>query len=148
MKAVVQNAYGSTDVLQYKEVEKPTIEENEMLVRVRATSLNAGDYFTMVGSPWLVKMTVGFPKPKDHILGWDIAGRVLAVGEKVTLFKPGDEVFGCCSHAFAEYIKAEPESFALRPANATFEQAAAVPTGGLTALQMLRDVGKIQSGHI
>lgn len=145
MKAIVQNGYGSPNVLELKEVNKPVIKENEVLVRVHSTAINAGDYFSMKGSPWLVRMTVGFPKPKDYIPGWDVAGNVEAVGKKVTLFQPGDEVYGACSHTFAEYVSANADYLALKPANLTFEQAAAVPTAALTALQALRDVGKLQS---
>ena len=106
MKAIVQNNYGSPDVLALKEVAKPAIKDNEVLVRVHAASINAGDYFSMRGSPWLVRFSVGFPKPKDYILGWDVAGRVEAVGSAVTQFRPGDEVFAAVNHAFAEYVSA------------------------------------------
>jgi NADPH:quinone reductase-like Zn-dependent oxidoreductase len=147
MKAIVQNNYGSPDVLAIKEVARPTIQDNQVLVRVHANSLNAGDYFTMLGSPWLVRTSVGFPKPKDYILGWDMAGRVEAVGGAVTQFQPGDEVYGAVNHAFAEYVIAAADRLALKPANLSFEQAAAVPTAGLTALQGLRDAGKVQPGQ-
>jgi len=147
MKAIVQNAYGSPDVLDLKEVDKPEVKENDVLVRVNATAINAGDYFSMRGSPWLARLTVGFPKPKDYILGWDVAGYVEAVGKKVTQFQPGDEVFGACIHTFAEYVSADAGNFAIKPANLTFEQAAAVPTAALTALQGLRDAGKMQAGQ-
>ena len=106
MKAIVQNDYGSANVLKLKEVEKPVVKENDVLVSVNAAALNAGDVFLMRGSPWLARFTVGFPKPKNYILGWDVAGRVQAVGNKVTQFKPGDEVFGACNHTFAEYVSA------------------------------------------
>lgn len=147
MKAIVQNDYGSPDVLQIKEVAQPEVKENQVLVRVHAASINAGDYFSMSGSPWLVRTSIGFPKPKDYILGWDVAGRVEAVGVQVTQFKPGDEVFGGCSHAFAEYVSSNAGNFAPKPTNLTFEQAAAVPTAALTALQGLRDAGKVQAGQ-
>lgn len=147
MKAIVQNAYGSPDVLTLKVVEKPVIEENEVLVKVQAASLNAGDYFSMRGSPWLVRTSVGFPKPKDYILGWDMAGTVEAVGNQVTRFQPGDEVFAICSAALAEFVCVAEDKLALKPTNLTFEQAAAAPTAALTALQGLRDVGKVQPGQ-
>jgi NADPH:quinone reductase-like Zn-dependent oxidoreductase len=147
MKAIVQNAYGSPDVLQLKEVAPPEVKENSVLVRVLATSVNAGDCFSLQGSPWLVRFSVGFPRPKDYILGWDVAGRVEAVGENVTQFKPGDEVFGGASHTFAEYVSTNAKNLALKPANLTFEQAASVSTAGLTALQGLRDAGKLQPGQ-
>ena len=92
MKAIVQNDYGSPNVLKLQEVARPVVKENDVLVNVNAVSINAGDLFTLRGSPWLVRLTVGFPKPKDNILGWDIAGRVQEVGENVTQFQPGDEV--------------------------------------------------------
>ena len=147
MKAIVQTGYGSPDVLQLKEVEKPTPKDNEVLIKVHAAAVNAGDYFSMRGSPWLVRIVVGFPKPKNYILGWDLAGQVKAVGKKVKRFQPGDEVFGSCNHTFAEYVSADADKFAMRPDNLTFEQAAAVPTAALTALKGLRDAGKVQPGQ-
>jgi NADPH:quinone reductase-like Zn-dependent oxidoreductase len=147
MKALVQNAYGSPDVLQIKEIDKPEIKANEVLVCVQAASLNAGDVFSMKGSPWLARFTVGFPKPKDYVLGWDMAGYVEAVGSNVTRFQPGDEVYAASSHTFAEYVCAAEDQLALKPANLTFEESAAVPTAALTALQGLRDAGKLQSGQ-
>jgi NADPH:quinone reductase-like Zn-dependent oxidoreductase len=147
MKAIVQNNYGSPDVLELREVDRPVVTDDSMLIRVHATSINAGDYFSIKGSPWLVRMSVGFPKPKNYILGWDVAGRIEAVGKNVERFKPGDEAFGACSHAFAECVSADADKFALKPANLTFEQAAAVPTAALTALQALRDKGNLQPGQ-
>jgi NADPH:quinone reductase-like Zn-dependent oxidoreductase len=147
MKAVVQNGYGSPDVLCIKEMEKPQAGEDDVLIGVRAVSLNAGDLFTVRGSPWLVRTSVGFPKPKDYILGWDVAGRVEAVGGNVTRFQPGDAVYCTCSSAFAEYVVVPQEQVAFKPSNLTYEEAAAVPTAGLTALQGLRDAGKVQPGQ-
>ena len=147
MKAIVQNAYGSPDLLELKTVDKPRVRGNEVLVRVHAAALNAGDYFSMKGSPWLARFSVGFPKPKDYILGWDAAGEVEEVGENVKGFIPGEAVFGACSHTLAEVVTATEDSFASKPANLTFEQAAAVPTAALTALQGLRDAGKVQPGQ-
>jgi NADPH:quinone reductase-like Zn-dependent oxidoreductase len=147
MKAIVQNEYGSPDVLKLKEVDKPVVKENDVLVSVHAAALNAGDYFSMRGSPWLARFTVGFPKPKNYILGWDLAGHVEAVGKNVKLFQPGDEVFASCNGTLAEYACAAEEKFAMKPTNLTFEQAAAVPTAAITALQGLRDAGKLQPGQ-
>ena len=147
MKAIVQNHYGSPGLLELKEVDKPQVKEDQVLVRVHAAALNAGDYFSMQGSPWLARFSVGFPRPRDYILGWDLAGQVEEVGKNVKGFKPGDEVFGSCSHTLAEYVCAAEGHLAPKPATLTFEQAAAVPTAALTALQGLRDAGKIQPGH-
>ena len=147
MKAIVQTDYGSPDVLELKEIDRPVVKDNDVLVRVHAAAINAGDYFSMSGSPWVARFTVGFPKPKNYILGWDLAVQVKAVGKKVKRFQPGDEVFGSCNHTFAEYVSADADKFAMKPANLTFEQAAAVPTAALTALQGLRDAGKVQPGQ-
>ena len=148
MKAVVQVGYGSADVLEFKEIDKPVAADDEVLVRVHAVSLGAGDYFAMRGVPFPIRMYVGFPKPKkDHVVGLDVAGRVEAVGKNVTRFKPGDEVFGECSGACAEYACGHEAKLAHKPRNLTFEQAAAVPTSALAALQALRDHGKVQPGQ-
>lgn len=147
MRAIVQNAYGSPDVLQLKQVADPLIKENEVLVRVYAAALNAGDVFSLRGSPWLARFSVGFPRPKDYILGWDMAGRVEAVGERVTRFRPGDEVFASCGHTLAEYVSVAEDKAATKPINLTFAQAAAVPTAAITALQGLRDAGKVRAGQ-
>jgi NADPH:quinone reductase-like Zn-dependent oxidoreductase len=144
MKAIVQNEYGSPNVLKLKEVDKPVIKESDVLVRVHAAALNAGDYFSMRGSPWVVRFAVGFPKPKNYILGWDVAGHVQAVGKKVTRFQPGDEVFASCNGTLAVYACVAEDKLAMKPTNLTFEQAAAVPTAALTALQGLRDAGKVR----
>jgi len=147
MKAIVQNAYGSPDVLELQEIDKPAVKESDVLVRVHAAGVNAGDYFSMSGSPWLVRTAVGFPRPKKYVLGWDVAGRVEAVGGQVTRLRPGDEVFGACKHTFAEYVSATEDRFAPKPAGLTFEQAAAVPTAAATALRGLRDAGKVRPGQ-
>jgi NADPH:quinone reductase-like Zn-dependent oxidoreductase len=147
MKAIVQNAYGSPDLLELKTVDRPRARGGEVLVRIHAAGLNAGDYFSMKGSPWLARFSVGFPRPKDYILGWDAAGEVVEVGQNVRGLEPGDAVFGACSHTLAEYVAAAEDGFAKKPANLTFEQAAAVPTAGLTALQALRDVGNVRPGQ-
>jgi NADPH:quinone reductase-like Zn-dependent oxidoreductase len=147
MRAIVQNAYGSPDVLKLKDVAKPVVNENDVLVRVHAAALNAGDVFSMRGSPLPIRFMVGLTKPKDYILGWDVAGTVEAVGKSVTQFHPGDEVFGACTGAFAEYACAGADKFTRKPTNLTFEQAAAVPTAAVAALRGLRDVGNLQTGQ-
>ena len=147
MKAIVQNAYGSPDVIEIKEVDRPVVKENDVLVRVAAASINAGDIFSVKGSPWLARFSVGFPKPKDYILGWDAAGTVEAVGGKVTKFKAGDEVYTLCSGAFAELACVHEDRVARKPKNLTFEQAAAVPSAALTALIALRTQGKLKAGQ-
>ena len=147
MKAIVHNRYGSSEVLEYKEIDPPVVRDDDVLLRVHAASVNAGDLFTLRGSPWLVRLSTGLPRPKDHVLGWDAAGVVEAVGKNVTRFKPGDAVYCACSGSFADYARARENSVAFKPASLSFEQAAAVPTAGLTALQGLRDAGKVQPGQ-
>ncbi|MEI6727674.1 MAG: alcohol dehydrogenase catalytic domain-containing protein, partial [Actinomycetes bacterium] len=129
MKAVVQVGYGSADVLALKEIDTPVIADDDVLVRVQAASLAAGDYFGMRGMPFPIRMYIGFPKPKkDFVVGADLAGRVEAVGRNVTRFRPGDEVFGQCSRACAEYTCAGEDKLVHKPRGLTSEQAAAVPT--------------------
>ncbi len=147
MKAIVQNDYGSPDVLKLAEVARPAMKDNQVLVRVKAVSINAGDMFAMRGNPWLIRLTAGFPRPQNHILGWDLAGVVEAVGSSVTQFRPGYEVYASCRGALAEYVCVAEDKLALKPANLTFEQAAAIPTAAFTALKGLRDVGKLQPGQ-
>jgi len=147
MKAIVQNGYGSAEVLKLAEVDKPAVKDGEVLVRVRATSINAGDYFSMRGRPWLIRFSVGLPRPRNYILGWDVAGTVEAVGNGVTGLRPGDEVFGAVAAAFAEYACAPEGVFGPKPTNLSFEQAAAVPTAALTALQGLRNTGEVRPGQ-
>jgi NADPH:quinone reductase-like Zn-dependent oxidoreductase len=148
MKAVVYTEYGPPDVLQFTEVEKPTPKENQVLVKVHAASINASDYRVMRADPFFIRlMGMGLLRPKDTRLGGDVAGQVEAVGENVKQFRPGDEVFGCGSGSFAEYVLAQESYLALKPANRSFEEAAAVPVAALTALQGLRDAGRIQPGQ-
>ncbi len=146
MKAIIYTKYGPPDVLQLKEVEKPAPKDNEVLVKVHAASVNPLDWHFMRGEPFLVRLMVGgLLKPKKKILGADIAGRVEAVGRNVKQFQPGDEVFGGNGvGGFAEYVCLTENSLALKPANISFEEAAAVPVAALTALQGLRDYGQIQ----
>jgi NADPH:quinone reductase-like Zn-dependent oxidoreductase len=147
MKAIVQNDYGSPEVGKLAEVPKPVMQDNHVLVRVKAVSINAGDVFTMRGKPWPIRLTAGFPKPKNYILGWDMAGEVEAAGERVAQFRPGDEVYASCNAALAEYVSLIEDKLALKPAKLPFEQAAAIPTGAITALKGLRDVGKLRPGQ-
>lgn len=147
MKAVVQNAYGSAEVLQVKEIPLPKVRPHEVLVRVRAASANAGDVFSMRGTPWLARLAVGFPKPKDYVLGWDAAGVVEAIGDQVTRFKAGDEVYFAGKGAFAEFACAPESAMAEKPASLSFQEAAAVPTAGLTAWTGLAVVGKVLPGQ-
>ena len=123
------------------------MKENEVRVRVTATALNAGDVFCLKGDPWLTRLMMGFPKPKNYILGLDMAGVVEAIGRDVTQFHPGDEVFAACRRALAEYVSVAEDKLAPKPANLTFEQAAAVPTAARTAMQGLSDIGKVQPGQ-
>jgi NADPH:quinone reductase-like Zn-dependent oxidoreductase len=148
MKAIVYTKYGSPDVLQCTEVEKPTPKDNEVLVNVHAAAANPLDWHLMRGTPFFVRFEAGFPKPKNPRLGVDIAGRVEAVGSSVTQFQPGDEVFGGISPGgFAEYVSVPENTLALKPTNLSFEEAAAVPGVAFTALQGLRDHGQIQAGQ-
>ena len=148
MKAIVYHNYGSPDVLKCEEIEKPTAGDDEVLIRVRAASVNPLDWHFMRGKPVFVRLMIGgLRKPKVTRLGVDLAGQVEAVGRNVTRFRPGDEVFGTKRGAFAEYVCANENKLALKPANVTFEQAAAVPVAGCTALQGLRDKGRIQPGQ-
>jgi NADPH:quinone reductase-like Zn-dependent oxidoreductase len=152
MKAIIQTQYGSPDVLSLQEVDRPVITANGVLVRVRATSVNAGDWHLMRGDPFLSRLIFGgILKPKIQILGSDIAGSVEAVGKDATQFQVGDEVFGdlaeCGFGAFAEYVCVTEAALVLKPTNISFEQAATVPGAALAALQGLRDCGQIKSGQ-
>jgi NADPH:quinone reductase-like Zn-dependent oxidoreductase len=152
MKAIVYEKYGPPEVLQLKEVEKPTPKEDEVLVKVHAASVNYPDWAFVRGEPFMVRLTgSGLLKPKNTILGADIAGRVEAVGRNVKQFQPGDEVFGdlsgCGFGGFAEYVAVPENALALKPTNLTFEEAAAVPMAAVVALQGLRDHGQIHPGQ-
>jgi NADPH:quinone reductase-like Zn-dependent oxidoreductase len=147
MKAIVHQKYGSHDVLELKEVEKPTPMDNEVLVKVHAASVNKTDLYFLRGH-FLARLTgAGLLKPKRKILGADIAGRVEAVGRNVKQFQPDDEVFGIVRGGFAEYACARENALALKPANISFEEAAAAPVAAITALQALRDKGHVQPGQ-
>ncbi len=147
MKAIVYTKYGSPDVLQLKDVEKPTPTDNQVLVKVHAASANPLDWHLIRGEPFLARLGEGLLKPKNPKPGADVAGQVEAVGKNVTEFQPGDEVFGSCVGGFAEYVCVSETKLALKPANLSFEAAAAVPVAAFTALQGLRDTGQIQSGQ-
>ena len=148
MKAVVYTKYGSPDVLQIKDVEKPAPRENEVLIKIHAASVNAYDWHFLTADIFLIRlMGVGLLKPKYTGLGVDIAGRIEAIGKNVKQFQPGDEVYGMVKGGFAEYACALENALALKPSNLSFEEAAAVPMAAITALQGLRDVGKIQAGQ-
>ena len=148
MKAIVRERYGSPEVLELKDVARPVVDDDSVLVRVRAASINAYDWHMMRGSPSLVRMMAGLRKPKSSAMGVDLAGQVEAVGKNVTQFRPGDEVFGSRVGSLAEYVRATAKSFlAPKPAGLTFEQAAAVPLAATTALQGLRDKGQLKPGQ-
>jgi NADPH:quinone reductase-like Zn-dependent oxidoreductase len=151
MKAVVYTEYGPPEVLQLKEVDKPILEDDEVLIKIHAAAITAGDVIVMKGEPLVTRLMTGLLKPKNTIPGKEMSGRVEAVGGNVTQFQPGDEVYGDLSvagwGAFAEYVSVPESAIALKPANLTFEQAAAVPESALVALQALRDKGKIQPGQ-
>ncbi|HLF33944.1 MAG TPA: NAD(P)-dependent alcohol dehydrogenase [Cyclobacteriaceae bacterium] len=150
MKAIVFTEYGSPDVLRLEEVPKPVPEDNEVLIKIHSASVNAADLRILKADPFLVRLKFGLSKPNIQILGSDIAGTVEAVGNKIIEFKPGDEVFGdifaCGLGGFAEYVCVREDALVLKPAKITFEQAAAVPLAAVTALQGLRDKGKIRPG--
>ncbi|MEN3313564.1 MAG: hypothetical protein V7645_2893 [Actinomycetota bacterium] len=147
MKATVYHRYGSPDVLELKEIDRPVVRDDQVLVRVHAASVNPLDWHSMRGMPYLMRATGGLAKPKNTGLGADVAGRVEAVGRSVTQFQPGDEVFGMSIRTLAEYVSVSELGVVLKPANVTFEQAAAVPLAALTALQGLRDKGQIEPGQ-
>ena len=152
MKAIVYTKYGSPDVLHLEEVEKPALNDDKVLVKVHAASINAGDLHLLTGDPFPMRLAgIGFFKPKNTILGSDIAGCVEAVGKNVKQFQPGDavfgDIFGLGSGSFAEYVSVPESALALKPSNVSYEEAAAVPLAAVTALQGLRDQGHIQPGQ-
>ncbi len=151
MKAIVRGRYGSPDVLELTEIDKPEPGGDEVLVRVHAASVNPADWHFLRGTPYIARLQLGLRKPKDRVLGCDVAGRVEAVGKDVTMFRPGDDVFGSpFMHglgAFAEYVCVPEDLLAPKPATLSFDHAAAVPLAASTALQGLRDHGRIEPGH-
>jgi len=148
MKAIFRDTYGSADILELREIDKPVPNDDQLLLKVHAASVNPLDWHVLRGEPFLVRlMGFGLLKPKHQVLGADMAGRVEAVGKDVTRFKVGDEVFGSSLGGFAEYARIRESQATLKPATVTFEQAAAVPVASLTALQALRNQGRIQNGQ-
>jgi len=148
MKAITYRCYGSPDVLEFADVEKPTPADDEVLIKIRAAGVNPLDWHDMRGSPYFIRLGTGLGAPKDTRLGVDFAGTVEAVGSAVIRFKPGDDVFGGANGAFAEYLTvSQDKGLVLKPADISFAQAASVPIAGLTALQALRDSGKLEPGQ-
>jgi NADPH:quinone reductase-like Zn-dependent oxidoreductase len=147
MKAIVYETYGSPEVLEARDIEKPQMGDGEVLVRVHAASVHVGDWILMTGKPFVMRMATGLRAPKNPVPGTDIAGTVEAVGKDVLHLRPGDEVFGWCAGAFAEYASAPEGQLIKKPANLTFEQAAAVGVSATTALQLLRDNAKVTPGQ-
>ena len=147
MKAIVQDTYGTADVLSLEDIDEPVAGSGEVLLRVEAASVFIGDWHIMTGLPYVFRTANGLRGPKVRVRGQDVAGRVEAVGDGVAGVQLGDEVFGTCNGSFAEHATARADKIAPKPANLTFEQAAAVPTTGTTALQAVRKVGKVQPGQ-
>ena len=147
MRAIVQDRYGSPDVIFQREIDRPAIDDDTVLVRVRAASVNAVDWHMMRGEPFPARFGNGLRRPKVAIRGVDVAGVVASVGRRVIRFGPGDVVFGSRVGAFAEFVAGRERNFVMKPASLTFEQAAAVPLAAQTALQGLRDRGRILPGH-
>jgi NADPH:quinone reductase-like Zn-dependent oxidoreductase len=147
MQAIIQDRYGSAGILELARVDLPAPKDNQVLVRVHAAGVDPGVWHLMTGLPYPLRLGFGLRRPRTRVRGRDVAGRVEAVGAKVTRFQPGDELFGTCEGSFAEYACVREGRAAHKPANLTFEQAAAVPISGQTALQGLRDVGKVRAGQ-
>jgi NADPH:quinone reductase-like Zn-dependent oxidoreductase len=147
MKAIVQMRYGSPDVLQLRDMDKPAADDDEVLIRVHAAGVNIGDWHLLTGVPYVMRLVSGLLKPRRGVPGLDVAGEVEVTGKNVKRFLPGDEVFGWCKGAFAEYALAAESNLLSKPANFTFEQAAAVGDSAFTALAAVRDQGKVQPGH-
>jgi len=147
MQAIIHSRYGPPDALELQDVERPSVTEDGVLVRVQAAAVGKGDWLTVQGLPYVARLRYGLPKPKHPVPGFDVAGQVEAVGTNATRLQPGDEVFGWCDGSFAEYASVPEGQLALKPTNLTFEQAAAVPISGFAALQALRDTGGVQPGQ-
>jgi NADPH:quinone reductase-like Zn-dependent oxidoreductase len=147
MRAIVQREYGTADVLHVAEIDRPVIEAGEVLVQVEAAGLDRGTWHLMAGLPYAARLVVGLRAPKNAVPGLDLAGVVVAVGSSVTRFQPGDEVFGVGKGSFAEFAAAREDKVARKPSNLTFEQAAAVPVSGMTALRGLCDTGRLEAGQ-
>jgi NADPH:quinone reductase-like Zn-dependent oxidoreductase len=148
MKAIVQDRYGSADVLEFQDVDEPTMGEDDVLVRVHAAGCGPDVWHLMTGMPYMARVAIGLRRPKVRVRGWDMAGAVEAVGANVTLFQPGDEVMGTAEDgSFAELAVTPANKLVRKPANLTFEQAAAIPISGITALRAIRDEGNVQPGE-
>jgi NADPH:quinone reductase-like Zn-dependent oxidoreductase len=147
MKAILRRSYGPAEVLEFGDVDQPAIKPGEVLVRVRAAGVDRGVWHVMTGLPYLGRLAFGLRRPRNPVLGMDVAGVVEAVGEEVTALRQGDEVFGTCNGAFAEYAAVREDRCAPKPAGLTFEQAAALPTSAVTALQAVRKQGRVQAGQ-
>ncbi len=147
MKAIIYTEYGSPDVLRFTDAARPVPKDDQVLVKIRAAAINPLDWHFLRGTPHLLRLIIGWRRPKNPGLGVDLAGEVEAVGKNVTRFRPGDAVFGMCRGALAEYACAAERSLAPKPANVTFEQAAAVTVAAISALQGLRDKGRVQPGQ-
>jgi len=147
MKAMVQDTYGTAEVMELRNIDKPEIGDNEVLIRIRAAGVNPADWAIMSGLPYVARPVYGLRKPKISVRGTDVAGTVEAVGTSITRFRVGDDVYGSSKGSYAEYAAAAEDQLAPKPANLTFEQAAAVPMAGLVALQAVRDHGKVRAGQ-
>jgi NADPH:quinone reductase-like Zn-dependent oxidoreductase len=147
VKAIVHSRYGAPDLLELNDIDQPVVDHDAVLVRVHAAAVGKGDWLTVKGLPYVAHIRYGLPKPKHNVPGFDVAGRIEAVGSNVSQPRPGDEVFGWCDGSFAEYASVPEDQLVLKPTNLTFEQAAAVPISGFAALQALRDTGGVQPGQ-
>jgi NADPH:quinone reductase-like Zn-dependent oxidoreductase len=147
MKAIVHSRYGPPDALELKDIDTPVVTDDAVLVQVQAAAVGKGDWLTVQGLPYVARMRYGLPRPKHPVPGFDVAGHIEAAGSKVTQLQPGDAVFGWCDGSFAEYAAVPERQLARKPANLTFEQAAAVPISGFAALQALRDTGGVKPGQ-
>jgi len=147
MKAIVQDRYGSADVLEFRDIEDPVVGDGDVLVRVHAAGCGPDVWHLMTGMPYMARPVIGFRRPKLAVRGWDVAGTVEAVGANVTELRPGDEVIGTAEGSFAELVVGRPDKLVRKPASLTFEQAAAVPVSGTTALRAVHDEGKVQPGQ-
>src|SRR3954453_19038880 len=147
MQAMVQETYGTADVMHLREIATPEIGASDVQIHVRAASIHVGDWILMTGSPFVMRFVTGLRKPKNPVPGTDVSGTVEAVGNNVRTLRPGDEVFGWCTGAFAEYAVGPEHQFLVKPANLSFEEAAAVGVSASTPLQLLRDDGKVQPGQ-
>ena len=147
MKAITQDRYGEADVLRLREIDRPTIGDDDVLVRVRAAGVDQGVWHLMTGLPYVGRLALGLRAPRAPVRGMDVAGVVEAVGGNVTRFQPGDEVYGACDGSYAEYARASQDKIARKPKNLSFDQAAAVPVSACTALHGLRDAGQVKPGQ-